>query len=218
MNDYLLSSTGQMTRLYGHGQQYLRKVVLHHSLTSFTKVPSMTVVETSTISPASPTSKVDELPRVTTILRPGDGKRVRAFGNEIEFKLSTEQTGGSFTLGLATVPAGRGAPPHVHLVEDELFLILEGEYRFTVDGESAVVGPGGVVFLPRGTPHTFQVVGPTPGKHWVMNTPSGFDRYFERAAEVFAAPGPPDFARLAAISAEHGYAFVGRPASGDGSA
>jgi hypothetical protein len=43
-----------------------------------------------------------------------------------------------------------------------------------VDGQSSTVGPqGGSVFLPRGTTHTFQVVGPTPGKHWVMTTPSG---------------------------------------------
>jgi hypothetical protein len=32
-----------------------------------------------------------------------------------------------------------------------------------------------------------------------------------RAAEVFAAPGPPDLVRLHAISAEHGHRFE-RPA------
>ena len=155
---------------------------------------------------------IPEIPRrAVSIVRPGDGKRVRAFGNEIEFMLSTEQTGGTFTVGFASVLPGSGPPPHVHHAEDELFLILEGEYRVTVDGESTAVGPGSAVYLPRGSTHTFQVVSPTPGKHWVMTMPSGFDRYYERCQEVFAAPGPPNLDRLAEINAEHGYEFVRVP-------
>jgi quercetin dioxygenase-like cupin family protein len=142
------------------------------------------------------------------IVRPGEGNRVRAFGNEIEFMLSGDQTADSLTVGLASVPAGNGPPPHVHHAEDELFLILEGEYRIYLDGEWTTVGPGTVVYLPRGSVHTFQVAGPTPGRHWTLQTPSGFERYFTQAAEVFAAPGKPDFARLAAIIKEYGAEFV----------
>jgi len=122
--------------------------------------------------------------------------------------LSGEQTGDSLTVGLAHVPAGNGPPPHVHPAEDELFLILEGEYRIYLNGAWTNVGPGTVVYLPRGSVHTFQVVGATPGRHWTLQTPSGFERYFARAAEIFAAPGPPDLARLAVITAEYGAAFV----------
>ena len=146
--------------------------------------------------------------RVASIVRPGEGQRARAFGNEIEFMLTGEQTAGSLTLGVATVPAGNGPPAHIHSVDDELFIIAEGEYRVYLDGEWANVGPGSVVYLPRGSTHTFQVVGPTPGKHWVLTTPSGFERFFARTAEVFAAPGPPDFARIAAINAEFGLRFA----------
>ena len=142
------------------------------------------------------------------VVRPGDGERVRAFGNEIEFLLTGEQTADSLTVGLASVPPGNGPPPHVHSSDDELFLILEGEYRFFVNGEWTNAGPGSVVYLPRGSVHTFQVVSATPGRHWTLQTPSGFERYFARAAEVFAAPGPPNVARLAAIGAEYGYSFA----------
>ena len=145
---------------------------------------------------------------VARVVRPGDGERVRAFGNEIEFMLTGEQTADSLTVGLASVPPGNGPPPHVHSSDDELFLILEGEYRFFVNGEWTNAGPGSVVYLPRGSVHTFQVVSATPGRHWTLQTPSGFERYFARAAEVFAAPGPPDVAGLAAIGAEYGYSFA----------
>jgi quercetin dioxygenase-like cupin family protein len=159
------------------------------------------------------TVSADAPRRIASIVRPGDGQRIRAFGNEIEFMLTAEQTAGSLTLGLAEVPAGNGPPPHVHAAEDELFLVLEGEYSVLIDGEWTNAGPGSVVYLPRGSVHTFKVVSETPGRHWVLTTPSGFERYFARAAEVFAVPGPPDFARLDAINAEHAVAFH-RPADG----
>jgi uncharacterized cupin superfamily protein len=143
---------------------------------------------------------------------PDAGHVARAFGNEIQFKLTGEQTGGALSLGLATVPAGTaGPPPHVHEAEDELFIILEGRYRVFVEGAWSEVGPGTVVYLPRNVAHTFHVVGEQPGRHWVLTTSAEFERFYTRCAEVFAAPGAPDIARLVAIGAEHGMRFL-RPA------
>jgi mannose-6-phosphate isomerase-like protein (cupin superfamily) len=42
-----------------------------------------------------------------------------------------EQTGGAFTLLEAVVPLGGGPPPHIHHLEDEVFVILEGELLVT---------------------------------------------------------------------------------------
>ena len=159
------------------------------------------------------TSQAAEMERSTPtpsarIVRPGEGNRVRAFGNEIEFMLSGEQTADSLTVGLASVPVGNGPPPHVHHSEDELFLILEGEYRIYLNGDWTTVGPGTVVYLPRGSVHTFRVAGDKPGRHWTLQTPSGFERYFAQAGEILAAPGKPDLARLTAITKEYGAEFV----------
>jgi quercetin dioxygenase-like cupin family protein len=137
-----------------------------------------------------------------------DGVPVRAFGNEILFKLTTEQSGGAICVGLATVPAGNKVPDHVQDREDELFLIVDGEYRFWIDGEPKDVGPGALVFMPRGVPHSFQVQGARAGRHWVINAPGGFDHFFKAQADVFAEPGPPNFARLAEIAAEYGNRFA----------
>jgi len=164
-------------------------------------------------TPAATPNAAAAVPRApgagAAIVRPGEGESVRAFGNEIVFKLNTENTNGLMSLGLATVAPGQSPPAHVHHREEELFLILEGQYRFFVNGEWIEdIGPGSVVFLPRGVTHTFQVVGATPGKHWTMQTPSGFERYFKEAGEVFAATTPPDFGRLAALNEQYGYSFV----------
>ena len=174
----------------------------------------MTVIDTLPSASAERPTEASEAPKRASIVRPGHGKRVRAFGNEIEFMLTGEQTADSLTVGLASVPAGNGPPPHVHSAEDEMFIIVEGQYRVYLDGEWTTVDPGTIVYLPRGSVHTFQVVGEKPGKHWTLQTPSGFERYFARAAEVFAAPGGPDFKRLAAITEEYGAKFV--PATNGG--
>lgn len=142
------------------------------------------------------------------IAHAGDGVSVRAFGNEILFKLTSEHTGGALVVGLATVPAGSAVPQHVQEREDELFIIVEGAYRFWVDGTQTDVEPGALVFIPRGVPHKFQVLSESDGRHWVFSTPGGFDRFFMECAAVFAAPGKPDFAQLAAINGRYGNRFV----------
>jgi mannose-6-phosphate isomerase-like protein (cupin superfamily) len=142
------------------------------------------------------------------VAHPGDGIPVRAFGNEILFKLTSEQSGGAITVGLATVPAGNAVPPHVQDREEELFIIVDGSYRFWLDGTQTDVEPGALVFVPRGVPHKFQVLGERDGRHWVFSAPGGFDRFFMECAEVFAQPGPPNLARIAAINAQYGNRFV----------
>lgn len=154
----------------------------------------------------------DRSARTGRVVRAGEGQRIQAFGSEIRFMLTGDDTGDTLAVGVATVPAGHGPPPHVHHDEDELFLIIEGEYRVCLDGEWSNVGAGGVVYLPRGCAHSFEVVGPTPGRHWALTTSGSFARFFEKSAEVFAVPGPPDFARLAALAEAHGYSFQKRDA------
>ena len=41
------------------------------------------------------------------------------------------------TVFRATMPEGFGPPRHIHTREDEVFLVLEGEARFDLDGEHA---------------------------------------------------------------------------------
>ncbi|MDP9278906.1 MAG: hypothetical protein M3P00_05740 [Gemmatimonadota bacterium] len=48
------------------------------------------------------------------ILHAEEGQRNNAFGNEGIFKLTGENTGGTFTLMLGVVRPGGGPPPHVH--------------------------------------------------------------------------------------------------------
>jgi quercetin dioxygenase-like cupin family protein len=146
------------------------------------------------------------------VVPPGGGQCIRAFGNALLLKLTGEQTGNAVSLALAEAAPHHGPPLHVHDREDEIFIILEGQYRVFSEGEWSDAGPGSVVFLPRGVAHTFRVESDEPGRHWVITTSGDFGHYFLDCAEVFAVPGPPDAARLGAIGATHGMRIVGPPA------
>src|SRR2546426_11751862 len=100
-----------------------------------------------------------------TILQPNEGKKLRIFGG-VEFivKVSSQDSGGAFTLLDNTNPAGTILPPHVHGREDETFYVLEGEFEFHSENQIVRAGPGATVFLPRGIPHAFKVLSSTPGR------------------------------------------------------
>jgi quercetin dioxygenase-like cupin family protein len=148
----------------------------------------------------------------TLIIPPDGGQTIQAFGDTSQVKLNGEQTNGSMVVAVGSSPPGGGPPPHRHRNEDEMFIVLEGKIRFLANGQwTEPLAPGSIVYTQRGAVHTFQNVGETPCRQWIIVTPSGFERFFSKSAEVFAAAGaggPPDMARLLAISEEFGIEFV----------
>ncbi len=143
-----------------------------------------------------------------SVVPAGSGEVFRAFGEEAIFHLTGKHTNGQLSLWTEIVPPGGGPPPHVHLNEDEWFVIQEGTFEFLVEGEWRELAVGGTVFLPRNSVHTYKNVGESPGRLLAATTPSGFETFFSRCAEVFNNPAGPDMARIVAIAAEHGIHFV----------
>ncbi len=142
------------------------------------------------------------------IVQPGEGTDLHAFGDVVSVLLGGEQTGGTLMVAFDTTPPGGGPPPHVHGNEDELFLVVEGLISYFVDGQWTEVGPGGAVYLPRGSTHCYRNIGTTPSRQWILTTPSGFEHFFARVAEEWAKPGGPDMNRIVAIHREYGIELV----------
>jgi quercetin dioxygenase-like cupin family protein len=143
-----------------------------------------------------------------TLRLPGQGRVIRAFGEEVIMHLEGQHTGGTLSLWTEITPPGGGPPPHYHLNEDEWFLVQEGRISFLADGKWQEVKAGGMVFAPRRSVHTFKNVGDLPSRMMVSTSPSGFETFFTRCAKEFAKPGAPDMERIVTISAEHGIHFV----------
>lgn len=147
--------------------------------------------------------------RRTILVGPDEGNVLQAFGDTVQVKLSGDETNGNLVVGLGSTPPGHGPPPHIHRREDELFIVIEGSFRFFgANGWSEPIGPGGIAYTPRGVLHTFQNAGSEVGRQWVLATPSGFERFFGQCAEVFALGGAPDMKQILTIAAEHDLEFV----------
>jgi mannose-6-phosphate isomerase-like protein (cupin superfamily) len=150
-----------------------------------------------------------ERPTADLVIIPPDGGRsIDAFGSTLTLKLEGHDTAGALFLGIAETPPGEGPPPHVHRRDDEIFVVLDGELSFLSATGWVAAPQGTVVFAPRGAPHTFRNVGSAPSRHLVLTLPSGFDEFYARCGEVFAAAGPPDTGRLRSIASEYGYEFL----------
>jgi sialic acid synthase SpsE/quercetin dioxygenase-like cupin family protein len=51
---------------------------------------------------------------------------------------------------------GQSHPTHYHKIKDETFQVLSGTIEFEVDGVKRVLGPGEVLWMPRGVWHSFK--------------------------------------------------------------
>ena len=143
-----------------------------------------------------------------TIVPSGQNPAIHAFGEEVVFHLTGEQTGGAFTQWVETTPPGAGPPPHWHTNEDEWFFVLEGRVSFLTDGVWHEAGPGAAAFMPKNSVHAFKNVGDVPLRMLITTAPSGFETFFTRCATEFANPSGPDMPRIMEISAEHGIHFA----------
>jgi quercetin dioxygenase-like cupin family protein len=54
-------------------------------------------------------------------------------------------------------PYGLSPPWHLHRTEDEVFHVLEGEFRLKLQDQERRVGPGDILLAPKGVPHTYRV-------------------------------------------------------------
>ena len=81
---------------------------------------------------------------------------------------------------------GEGPPDHVHFSQEEFFFIIQGRYEVTAGGQTATLGPGAVVFIPRTVVHRFRNVGDTTACMLDWSLPGGQDHYFKAIAELAA--------------------------------
>ena len=118
------------------------------------------------------------------------------------------------------VPCGDSPPLHVHVNEDEVFYILEGEFRLQQDKEEKRVGPGDSFVAPKGIPHTYRAESKNGGRMLTVTRGGDFERFvraMSRPAEGPVLPphsGPPSaevIAHLVKTAANHGIKAVGPP-------
>ena len=150
-------------------------------------------------------------PRAAIIVERGDGKPIHVGGDEVTIKISSSDTGGAFAVFEGRTRPLHGPPLHLHRHQDETWYVLEGEYRFEVDGQEIYAGAGATVFAPRGSRHTFQNIGSTYGRMVTTVVPGGLDDFFEEADAAAPRGTVPDPAKMFPIFEKYGLELLGPP-------
>src|SRR5688572_26228488 len=111
--------------------------------------------------------------------------QIHIYDVAITWKALASETGNAFTLGEGVwQPGGFGPLPHIHKESDEAFYVLEGSLDFRV-GDGTIRGnEGDVLFIPRGTLHSFVAAEGSGARALFLYTPAAPDveSYFAELA------------------------------------
>lgn len=95
-------------------------------------------------------------------------------------KITPVKISGNYDMVIGeTAPSIPGPPPHFHARTSELFMVLEGEMEFNINGNTRLVKQGETVDLPISTVHTFKNSANKPCKWVNIHSPKGFLSFFE---------------------------------------
>ena len=119
------------------------------------------------------------------LIRARDAETHRSAQGELTtFLLGAADLGARLSVHESQLPAGAGAPWHVHALDDEVFYVIEGELEFGLGDSSTVLGPGDLAAAGPGVPRRFRAL--RDSRVLVMNTPAGPGEGFLRAMQALA--------------------------------
>jgi mannose-6-phosphate isomerase-like protein (cupin superfamily) len=128
--------------------------------------------------------------------------------------LDAAMTGGRLSVVENRATRPFASPLHVHDVEDEAFIVLEGSIRAWVGDQRQDVSTGGVAFLPHGIPHAFRVSSPQ-ARFLVLGLPGGLEELYRGAGCNLREPVPEGWAvsipQLASREASRRTRLLGPP-------
>src|SRR6478752_10412627 len=131
------------------------------------------------------------------VVQPGAGRiGGLAPGISVVFKIDGADTGGALSIVEHPFAVGALVPPHVHTLEDEYSIVIEGEIGFRSNDREVVLGAGGYIIKPRGEVHAMWNAGSTSARMIEIISPSGFEGFFREFVDMTDA-GPPDPTEIA---------------------
>jgi mannose-6-phosphate isomerase-like protein (cupin superfamily) len=144
---------------------------------------------------------------------PGAGKTYQLGRMTLTFKTTAADNAGAYTLCETIEPPDSGAGLHRHSTYDETHIICAGRFECRLGDRMLELGPGDMMFAPRGTPHSIKSLGPETGRELIISSPGGiFDAFVDEVVTSMTASGSPSQPGPAtdfrAIAAKYGIEFL----------
>jgi mannose-1-phosphate guanylyltransferase/mannose-1-phosphate guanylyltransferase/mannose-6-phosphate isomerase len=79
------------------------------------------------------------------------------------------------TVNSALLPAGKAFTAHYHTDRQEVFIIIRGNAKITVDAQEATLGEGDAVVIPVGSVHKMENIGTEDAEFIVIAVSKGTD-------------------------------------------
>jgi mannose-6-phosphate isomerase-like protein (cupin superfamily) len=134
-----------------------------------------------------------------------------AWGEQSRTRLSSADTLGTLSILDYRAPANFGPPRHLHRVDDEIFLLMQGELVLWSPEKCDTAKPGDLVLLPKGVPHTWRAYGPDSVHMQVIASAGQFESFFEDI--VWQGLTADKIEALTAVAADAGMDLLGPPLS-----
>jgi quercetin dioxygenase-like cupin family protein len=133
-------------------------------------------------------------------------QRIQLGQIEMRFFVDGSHTDGHMAMAeMIVAPGAKVPPPHFHSEVDETVHVIEGTFQYRVDAESYELRAGDRCFSPRGLVHAFSNPGDVPARVLLVFSPAKIGpAYFREVADVLAAGGPPDMAKLRSVMEKYG--------------
>lgn len=135
------------------------------------------------------------------LLKPNEGKKTKITGFDAIYRTEENVTGDLMDYFELAVPAGKGAPLHIHHKNDETLRVVDGNFTFQVEEEVFDAPPGTFLYIPRGVAHKFTNVGDSEGRLIGTFTASGTFEFFDKLTKV----SQDDFEEIQAYSKKYGH-------------
>jgi quercetin dioxygenase-like cupin family protein len=89
----------------------------------------------------------------------------------IRYLIDGSATGGMGVFELGVPPRSNVPPPHSHTANEECVYVLEGVFRYAVDGVERDLRPGEWMLTPRGSVRQFSNPHDAPARALIVMTP-----------------------------------------------
>lgn len=128
--------------------------------------------------------------------------------NPNDLKISSKDTDGQMSVFEYIGLEKTGPPLHLHLEQDEVFYVVEGDYLFQLGDKQHELSAGDTIFLPRNVPHTWLQTTERGKLIYILQPAIKMEEFFYAMDELGR---PPSKEEAEKIFMAHGMKNVGPP-------